>query len=61
MRTKIMHALIELFRTANQTQIEINGEWVPARPYCGSFWWRLSDAWKVLKGEADAIMWPGGQ
>lgn len=56
-----MYTLIDLFRTANQTQAEIDGEWVPARPYPGTWLFRVSDAWKVLKGEADAFRWPGGQ
>ena len=56
-----MYAMIDLFRTANSCQTEINGKWYPARPIPGPFLWRLHDAWKVLKGEADAITWPGEQ
>ena len=37
--------------------IEID-EWVPARPLSGPFVARLKDAWKVLKGRADAFTWP---
>ena len=51
----------ELYKKANQTQAEIDGEWVPARPHIGTFMWRLSDAWKVLRGKADAFTWPGDQ
>jgi len=56
-----MFALIDLAKSMNSTRTEINGKWVPARPLTGPFRWRLHDAWKVLKGEADAFMWPGGQ
>ena len=56
-----MYTLLDLFRLAKEAQCEINGKWVPARPLPGPFLWRLSDAWKVLKGEADAVMWPGKQ
>jgi hypothetical protein len=40
------------------TQTEINGKWVCARPQ-GSrgFMDRLRTAWVVLKGECDALEW----
>ena len=55
-----MYTLIELYKP-NRPQAEIDGKWVPARPHTGGLLWRLSDAWKVLKGEADAFTWPGDQ
>ena len=51
-----MYTLRQLFNW--KTQREINGKWVPARPIVGLFKWRLSDAWEVLTGRADAFVWP---
>ena len=60
-----MWTLKDLIIHAKQTQTEINGEWVPARPLSAygfyGFRLRLSAAWKVLRGVADAFMWPSGQ
>ena len=39
----------------------INGKWVPARPLTGSWCRRVSAAWAVLTGRADAFVWPEGQ
>ena len=42
-----------------QTEREIQpGVWVPARPLDGPFLWRLTAAWEVLRGRADAFTWP---
>jgi hypothetical protein len=46
---------------AKSTTTEIDGEWVPARPLPGPWWWRVKDAWAVLWGKADAFKWPKGQ
>ena len=44
------------------TQAEINGKWVPARPIrFDSLRSRIRDAWAVLMGKADAFKWPEGQ
>lgn len=56
-----MYTVKELLKTANETQAEIDGKWVPARPMAEPFVCRLRDAWKVLTGKADAMKWPGGQ
>ena len=59
-----MYTLEGLLNNANQNQVEINGNWVPARPVeimdCLEFR-RLRDAWAVLTGKADAFVWPEGQ
>lgn len=51
-----------LLKHANETQAEINGRWVPARPVSGTFRFeKLKAAWEVFRGRADAIRWPGSQ
>lgn len=61
-----MWTLKGLMKSASQTQAEINGKWVPARPlnymrkYC-SIWKRLRYAWEVVKGRAETFTWPSGQ
>jgi hypothetical protein len=42
------------------SQAEINGKWVPARPL-GYYLLRnrLNAAWMVFTGKADALLWPG--
>ena len=37
---------------------DINGRWGLAKPLPAPFRWRLRDAWRVLKGEAEIIVWP---
>ena len=56
-----MNTLEYLVKEAAHSQSEINGRWVPSRPYPGPFLWRLRDAWEVLRGRADAFTWPEGQ
>ena len=56
-----MFTLIQLVSDVQKLQSEINGRWVPSRPICGPFVWRLRDAWEVLRGRADAFTWPEGQ
>jgi len=47
------------------TQAEINGRWVPARPLSLSGWEgfriRFREALLVLRGKAEAFTWPEGQ
>ena len=54
-----------LIDSANSTQAEINGKWVPARPLPGYGLYglrlRLRAAWAVLCGKAEAFTWPEGQ
>ena len=45
--------------TLNDTQTEINGQWVPARPMTQPFSMRLRNAWDVLRGRAESIVFPG--
>lgn len=54
--------LKELIEQMQSTQAEINGKWVPARPF-GSFSWRnrLKAVWSVFTGKADVVIWPEGQ
>jgi len=56
-----MYTLNYLIFKSNNIQTEINGKWVPARPYVDQFTWRIKDAWRVLTGKADAFTWPEGQ
>jgi hypothetical protein len=46
---------------AHETQTEVDGRWVAARPERGPFLWRIRSAWLVLTGKADAVRWPAGQ
>lgn len=43
----------------NLTTVEVNGRWVPARPLgYHSLRTRLTLAWLVFTGQADALTWP---
>lgn len=54
--------LMETITTANSTQAEIDGKWVPARPEgYFSIRSRIRCAWMVFTGQADALVWPSGQ
>ena len=33
------------------------GKWRPAKVMPGPFWWRVKDAWLVLTGKAEAVVW----
>lgn len=60
----MLYTLRYLQNDANETQAEINGKWVPARPlnYKYESWSeRVSDAWLVLTGKADVFVWPENQ
>lgn len=53
--------ITEIIRTA---QTEINEKWVAARPInykYVSILNKIKDAWMVLTGKADAIMWEEGR
>lgn len=51
-----------LIDCATTTHTQINGKWVPCRPEgFDSFSSRVSLAWKVFTGKADAIIWPEDQ
>ena len=57
-----MYTLKGLVKHANETQTEINGKWVPARPVrMFGLWHDIKDAWAVLTRKADAFTWPEGQ
>lgn len=60
-RKRMIWNLKDLLEHANSVACEINGQWLPARPLAGPFRWRLQAAWAVLRGRADAVVWPGGQ
>lgn len=45
-----------------KTATQVDGKWVPARSEgYASLRHRISVAWEVFTGKADAIRWPGGQ
>jgi hypothetical protein len=57
-----MYKLENLISESDNTQAEINGKWVPARPIrIFGIWHDLKDAWAVLTRKADAFKWPEGQ
>lgn len=60
-----MYTLKWLTTTAGEVSKEINGLWVPARPEPPFGWFglkrRVSAAYAVLTGKADAFTWPEGQ
>lgn len=57
----MLYTLHDLMMYASSVQTQINGQYVPARPIGRSQWGRLSAAYKVLTGRADAFTWPMGQ
>ena len=56
-----MYTLEQLVRLSHSLSAQIQGQWVPARPLIGPLAWRIRDAWRVLRGTADAVEWPAGQ
>lgn len=57
-----MYTLEGLIKTANNSQVKINGRYVPARPIrLYGLWYDIKDAWAVLTRKADAFTWPEGQ
>jgi len=57
-----MWILKDLMKCASETQTEINGKWVPARPIpYRTYLQCLREAWAVLIGKADCFIWPEDQ
>lgn len=60
-----MWELKDLITHSNSIRMEINKKWVPARPIpsygLSGLRMRLSAAWAVLRGKAEAFKWPEGQ
>lgn len=55
-------SLRELYSSAMSNSAEINGKWVPARPYgWDNITYRMKAAWLVFTGKADVVIWPEGQ
>lgn len=59
---------LEDLRSSKITEVSISHDgnvWMPARPAPYFGWWgfkqRLTDAWSVFTGRADAFIWPGEQ
>jgi hypothetical protein len=51
-----------LGRGSASCEVQIDAQWYPARPTgYRTIWSRLSVAWMVFTGKADALVWPGGQ
>lgn len=59
------YRLNELINWAKHNQTQINYMWVSVRPIRPKGIYglkrRISAAWKVLTGKADAVIWPAGQ
>lgn len=52
----------DLFKSANEAHAQIDGKWVPARPYGWSDWKTKFNAIKlILTDKADLVIWPGNQ
>ena len=56
-----MHHISTIVHRAKRKEagymFKIDGQWKMARPPVGSFLERLKDAWLVLTGAADAVVW----
>ncbi len=56
---------LETLVQAEDTQVKINGNWVPARPVqlygVQGIISRAKAAWLVFTGQVDAVQWPEGQ
>jgi hypothetical protein len=62
MKYPVFWTLRQIKDYADNTQCQLNGRWVPARPRgYPSFLTRLRLAWMVFTGRADALVWPEGQ
>jgi len=56
--------LKQLVTDSQETMMEIDGKWVPARGEnykYRSLSQRFKEAWMVFTGKADAFTWPEGQ
>jgi len=65
-RSPAMWKLEQLLQSCKETQAQINGKWVPARPenFKPSYLPlrnRLRYAWQVVCGSAETFVWPEGQ
>jgi len=50
---------LEIYVRNNHAQVEVHGEYVPARPWLWrERWARVKNAWRVLTGQCDALLWP---
>ena len=59
-----MWQLKDLFKHCNETQAEINGKYVPARPInytVRTLRERAKEAYEVFSGKADCFYWPEKQ
>lgn len=45
--------------TLSEAQARIDGKWVPARPMRQPWRMRLHNAWDVLWGRAESVVFPG--
>ncbi len=58
----MMWTLANLIRSSHECHTEVRPDvWVPARPLPPPWSWKLRSAWEVLRGRADAFVWPEGQ
>ena len=61
----MIYTLKAILEASKMATCEIDGNWVPCRPLgwpgIRGIWFRVKAAWLVLTGEADAVVWPGGQ
>lgn len=57
-----LYKLRHLIDMQQQTKVQMDGDWVPARPLgLDTLTNRLRLAWLVFTGRADAVIWPKGQ
>lgn len=57
-----LYTIESLYATTKDSQTEINGKWVPARPLgLFSLTNRIRLAWSVFTGKNDVLSWPEGQ
>ena len=58
-----MWTLRNLIESTQTVSAEINGKWVPARPYYRyrSILQRIKRAWAVFTEKVDCFTWPEGQ
>ena len=63
MRTGInIWNLKDLLKSSGEVAAEIDGKWIPARPYGWSDWKTKLRAIKlILTEKADVVVWPGNQ
>lgn len=53
----MLRLIEDVLEPSNAKEVKGHG-WLPARPVSPSFLYRLSDAWAVLIGRAEAVRWP---